>query len=462
VRPIAKLKLIRRIQFYSDHDRIKAYDEYGKAWIEWDRDKIGDAPIVPEACQQWLDESNAGESLPSPINEREVEEAFGDDSERVRLFKTYVNGQWKLWSERTLPLFIANELYDELFTLQQRLSVEGYRWEILCGHLFLSWRHSLGQAVYHPLFITPLSLEFLPETRTITLKPIRSTTVELESLRGLDYDSKEYLLALARKINEADAPLNPWNHNAARGFAATVSGYLSKAAQLETDRYEDVPCSKPPLSDYPVVYNAPIIFVRERRRHFWIEDARSVADRIDQGAEIPAFIQATVRRSDNVETVSGTEPHVGSNFRITPPQLDEDDGELYFPLLHNDQQKEICENLRRQFGVLVQGPPGTGKSQTSANVICDYLARGAKVLVTSQTENALRVLRKLIPAEIRSLCVSHLGNDTESKKQLHEAVVSIGEHLCEKGSQARVDRIRKPKGAIAAWDARRGKQAPSY
>jgi hypothetical protein len=444
-RPIAKLKLVRRIQFDASQERVNAYDEYRKAWIEWDRDTRGDAPIVPEACKDWLDNSQVQESLPFPLKEREVEERFADEPVRVGLLNKYVDGQWTLWSERTLRPFRANELYDELFTLQQRLSVEGDRWEIICGHLFLCWQHSPGQAVYHPLLITPLSLEFLPESRTLTLKPIGSTKVELECLRGLEFDSKEYVLALARQINESEALPNPWSHNVVRGLAATVSGYLSKAAQSETDRYEDPACSKPSLSDLPVVYNAPIIFVRERPRHFWIEDARSVADRIAKGSEIPAFIQATVRSTDSEEAVNGAADNARHDRRTPAPQLDEDDKELYFPLLHNDQQKEICDRLRVQFGVLVQGPPGTGKSQTSANIICDHLARGAKVLVTSQTENALRVLRQLIPAEIRSLCVSHLGNDTESKKQLHEAVISIGEHLSEKGSRARVHHVGKLK-----------------
>lgn len=90
----------------------------------------------------------------------------------------------------------------------------------------------------------------------------------------------------------------------------------------------------------------------------------------------------------------------------------EEEDELYFHSNGTAQQKEIWERLGRQFGVLVQGPPGTGKSHTIANVISAVLASGGKVLVTSQTENALKVLRALIPKEIQSLCVSQLGNDT--------------------------------------------------
>lgn len=54
----------------------------------------------------------------------------------------------------------ANVLYDELFSLHQRLSVEGDRIEIVWGHLFLSWEHSPGNIVYHPLMLTPINLTF--------------------------------------------------------------------------------------------------------------------------------------------------------------------------------------------------------------------------------------------------------------------------------------------------------------
>lgn len=120
------------------------------------------------------------------------------------------------------------------------------------------------------------------------------------------------------------------------------------------------------------------------------------------------------------------------------------EGEAYMlPLEYNEQQKEIVERLKKHFGVLVQGPPGTGKSHTIANIVCSLLARGKRVLVTSQTENALKVLRGHIPEGIRSLCVSQLGNDTEAKRQLKEAVDGIGERLGERGNLVIENNIRQ-------------------
>ncbi|MEI8015298.1 MAG: AAA domain-containing protein [Nitrospira sp.] len=437
-RPSPRPKISKRHRFDDDPARLSLYDEYRKAWINWEKQREKQRPGIPDPLKDWLDLSLGESNLPTPIQEQEREERFEDDQNRQVLLDAYLTTQWPLWADRTLPAYRANELYDQLFSLHQRLSVEGDRWEILWGHLFLNWQHSPGQAIYHPLLLTPIFLEFNPEKRNITLTPSQPTKFDFECLRDLEYNYKDTLLSLARRINESEEPSNPWSHNTVRGLSATVSGYLSSTAESETNLYSDKPVSKPLPSPKPTISNAPIIFVRERVRHFWIEDARKVAAAIAGGAQIPPFIHAAVSDpgKDNALSLALGLPLDGNH------DVEEEDSELYFPLLHNDQQKEIWERLRHQFGVLVQGPPGTGKSHTIANIICDQLARGKKILVTSQTENALRVLRGHIPTAIRSLCVSQLGNDTESKKQLHEAVMEIGQHLAEKGSQARQQRIQ--------------------
>src|SRR5699024_10097318 len=70
--------------------------------------------------------------------------------------------------------------------------------------------------------------------------------------------------------------------------------------------------------------------------------------------------------------------------------------ELYFPLPANEQQVQIIERLQYNYGVTVQGPPGTGKTHTIANLVSHFLSEGKRVLITSQKENALKVLRNKI------------------------------------------------------------------
>ncbi len=183
--------------------------------------------------------------------------------------------------------------------------------------------------------------------------------------------------------------------------------------------------------------------MRERTRRLWVDDAKKVADSIYAGAEIPSFIRSLI-----------ADPHLAESPNpegyADIDNLDEDDGENLLPLEYNAQQEEIVKKLRKHFGALVQGPPGTGKSHTIANLVSSLLARGKKVLVTSQTENALKVLRDQIPKNIQSLCVSQLGSDTESKIQLNEAVESIGKHLDKKKSQIVEQKIQQLKNDLRA------------
>src|SRR5262249_41447167 len=187
--------------------------------------------------------------------------------------------------------------------------------------------------------------------------------------------------------------------------------------------------ARPRAPPVPAIYSAPVIFVRQRARHFWIDDAQKTAESVLAGEELSPFIRSLV-----ADQSAGEPPNLEDGAALAAPFDGPADGALFFPLEYNDKQKEILDRLKERFGVLVQGPPGTGKSHTIANIISSLLARGKRVLVTSQTENALKVLRDLIPPEIRSLCVSQLGSDMESKKQLNDSVVEIGKRLALRNS----------------------------
>ncbi|HKQ92622.1 MAG TPA: AAA domain-containing protein [Blastocatellia bacterium] len=446
------------------HCRIKEFDRGNKsnetnetpeavaedAWLAVYKSSYDDPPPLPPVLKEWVGPSSHPARRPKSLPAREGEERFEDKPSRMTALNNYLENHWDPWAKQVLPLFKANELYDQLFSLHQRLSVEGDRIEILWGHLFLAWNYSAGIKIHHPLLLTPLDLEFNPDRRKITLRPAQSRTTQfdLECLRELDYPNKDKLLKHVAKINSGEAPPDVWNHDQMRGIATTVTGLLSTAPVEDTNLYENRPIAQPPASPIPAIYNAPVIFVRQRARHFWIDDAQKTAESVQAGNELSPFIRSLV-----ADQSAGGAPNLEDGATLQSaggaPNLEEgaelvegtDDGELFFPLEYNDQQKEILDRLKERFGVLVQGPPGTGKSHTIANIISSLLARGKRVLVTSQTENALKVLRDLIPPEIRSLCVSQLGSDAESKKQLNDSVVEIGKRLALRNSREPEERI---------------------
>jgi len=427
--PAPRPSIVQTVPFDADEERVAAYLAYRKSFAAWKEDKTRAKPSLPEILEGWVVEGETDEDQINVIDKREFRENFEDNEWRPVAFQEYVETAWKLWAERVMPVYKANRLYDELYALHQRLSVEGDRIEILWGHLFLAWQYSSDVEIYNPLVVTPLHLHFDPSRRTISLIPSQTipTRIDIDCLANIDYPMADRLIEYVRTMNSSESSIDPWSHNQMRGHASTITAYLSNEGAEKTNRYSEHPCAMPEMHSFPVIYNAPVVFVRERTRRLWVDDAKQVAERVRQESEIPPFIKALVK--DHGQTQADDDnPFVGEI------SFDEDEGEHLLPLLYNDQQEEIVKKLNSHYGVLVQGPPGTGKSHTIANIVCSLLAKGKRVLVTSQTENALRVLRSYIPPEVRSLCVSQLGDDLEAKRQLNEAVDTIGKRLGEKNS----------------------------
>ncbi len=315
--PTSKPSIIRTISFDSGSQRVAAFNKHVESLKQWEESKTGSKPTLPENLIGWIDEAQL-----IPVESRDFEERFDDDKNRVTAFHNYIERAWKLWAERVLPLYRANILYDELFSLHQRLSVEGDRIEIVWGHLFLSWNHSSGNTIYHPLILTPMNLQFYPIRRNMTLSPSQTipTKLDIDCLINLDYPFKDELLKYIRLVNSAESPPDGWNHNQIKGFAGAITGYLSKESAEKTNLYEETSCSRLPVNNQPTIYNAPLIFVRERTRRLWVDDAKKVADSIYAGANVPPFIRSLI-----ADPHSGELPNPEDYADID--SLDEDDGE---------------------------------------------------------------------------------------------------------------------------------------
>ena len=149
----------------------------------------------------------------------------------------------------------------------------------------------------------------------------------------------------------------------------------------------------------------------------WQKELTNIISEIDKGSPIPQTIKALVKDIKIEQKESDLEEW---------KEVGED---LLFPLCANYEQKEIAKRISENYGVVVQGAPGTGKSHTIANLISHLLAHGKRVLVTSQTDRALKVLTDKIPEKIKPLCLSVLGNDNNSLLELNESVKKIIDNM---------------------------------
>lgn len=103
-----------------------------------------------------------------------------------------------------------------------------------------------------------------------------------------------------------------------------------------------------------------------------------------------------------------------------------------FPLPTSEAQNRIAHLLLDQQypAVVCEGPPGTGKTHTIANVICAYLCKGKRVLVTSKNSAALTVLRERLPPSVRDLCVDVSASESTGMRQLQRTVERLAQRIC--------------------------------
>lgn len=99
----------------------------------------------------------------------------------------------------------------------------------------------------------------------------------------------------------------------------------------------------------------------------------------------------------------------------------------------------MLNRLQHDTAVVVQGPPGTGKTHTIANLISALLAIGQRVLVTSQKDQALKVLRDKLPEPVRDLCVLLTDLRRGGTDELERSV----RNLSDRTATSDVDQIRR-------------------
>lgn len=305
----------------------------------------------------------------------------------------------------------CNRLYEEFFYLYQEGQKNEGSFEITFGHGLLAWKRGTEQ-ILHPVLTTRMKIEFDKIKEAFILTPSNKTVLETSLFEGSKECNTKGIFALEEKITRFN--LDPRNIIQTEGTFLKLLSCINVHGKFKKDNFLR---KKIEFQQYPIIYNTSIIFVRKNNVKLWQVEINNIIKAINNGYEIPETIKALV----NEKIVNCSE---------SGNQEWEDVGkDLLFPLPANFEQKEVVKKISQNYGVVVQGPPGTGKSHTIVNLVCHLLAHGKKVLVTSQTSRALKVLTEKIPDEIKPLCISILGSDPDSLSRLNESVKKITENL---------------------------------
>ena len=410
-----------------DLGREGAYED----WIRVERPRRKKPPVPPSTLAPWLNEREVADAaLEAPplkgsiVEEIRSIEQDGNEQETVtrrledypaisRQWELYIENNWWAWALEDRRLLTVQSIYNDLFAAYQTQERLGEAFEVVVGMGLLSWKPPHGPEVRRHVVTGQVTIEFDPKTGVITLAPASDGTrlaLEQDMLEPQDRPLPEIQNGIQQELTELGDEV--WSSGA---LATALNGYFQQLTSSNSLDLAIEPTDGHSDRSQPLMNFAPALLVRKRTERSLVRVFDEIADQLRNGASVPLGVEKLVAIRDDRSSDPNSESG-GSDSAAS---------ELYFPLQANEAQREIARKLETRQGVLVQGPPGTGKSHTIANLICHLLATGKRLLVTSHTARALRVLKGYFPEDISPLCVSLLGDDTVALRELEESVQGI-------------------------------------
>lgn len=427
---------------YDDHLRIQWIDdEAGAARLDRNAGSGGvvfragrvdavDPPELPKLLVGLVDPAMVSDSryrtleLVESVQPGADEDADADFDVRkayeVRQeFAAYL-AKWRRWAEADRKLRPQASLYESLQLMMQELTSRPESVEVVVasGLLGLVGTESTSAVRTH-LVTQSATVERDVRTGDLLVRYAAHAQPRLEDTRllaGNDAFDASGSVALQRSLAD----------RVPSSLAPAVSEFLVEWARTALDVQVDTPDALDrPMSFgdsmHPTLTLAPALVLRKRDSYALLDYyEQMIADLGADGASIPLGLAQLVEPIEPEDRLAWLE-RTGAA----------DSGELaedpMFPLPANAEQSQIVHRLGRDSGVVVEGPPGTGKTHTIANLVSSLLARGQRVLVTSEKSQALRVLRDKLPPELQELCVSITDLSRGGSEELSRSVARIAD-----------------------------------
>lgn len=379
---------------------------------------IEEPPKYPDSLNGWLmDYPSNPKLLCARYNEDESSE---QNIKREDIWKEF-KPQFDEWKSRNKQKLEIENLFRQLYTLSMSKD-ENY--ELVLGHGILAWEtfKKVGSQVKktvinYPLVTIELTITYDPKTKKILMEPVDDKTYQLEDLMLQEYipdltKTKELFSELEYDITQKDSYIgffeNILNQFINPNDKTLVNGKLVEDKQIDPTK---------PTSELRL-FDTWGIFYRKRRQNAELLDLENYINILESknnclDSSLTQFLEDAKTVEENFTSVEYSETAVLQNK------------EILFPLPFNEEQINILNKIENSNSVIVLGPPGTGKSHTIANLVSHFLAKGQRVLVTSQKDQALDVLLNKIPAELRRFCIPILSSVSDGKQKMEEAFIGI-------------------------------------
>jgi very-short-patch-repair endonuclease len=369
----------------------------GEVLLRLPRVSLDPAPELPDLLHGWVtltDRDNS--SLAAPPLRRSIALPSGERvalSERPEVAAAYEDWLpgWQRWAAADRPKRLLQRTYDRLRAMRQQMTESPETVEAVLGGGLLSLP---DHGLYTHVLTHRVAIGIEAETGDAVVSLDLEAVTSLEDnrvLTGLDVFDDGGTAVLRGRIAELD--VRPSSENALTFLKEWTARALLRPVEAAGDW-------EPPSIPTTVISPAPAIVLRRRGAYalqeYYTHIERTLAE---EGEAVPlglAQLVESIEAEDRIAWLEASGATAGADVAEDP----------LFPLPANEEQSQIIGRLRGDTGVVVEGPPGTGKTHTIANLMSALLARGQRVLVTSEKAQALKVLRDKLPAEMQELCVS--------------------------------------------------------
>jgi very-short-patch-repair endonuclease len=405
-------------------------DRPGGSWLQVGRPAPPPPPQVPAAVRRHLVWDLSPQTTPTLVTDADTSLPESVAAE----FNDWYETVWAPWSREAAVAEATRRLHDRLYDLRYKLDIDAARSELVFGHLVLDGTVA-GHRVHYPLVVTPVAIEYDPDSTTVSVTPQGPPRLQPDALAGLDDRRVADLLELGGTGGQVDVDLA--DETERRDFAARAMRRLGLDPIIrDTGDAQQQPDGLPGPRDQeqqPCVLDTGVLFVRPRQRM------------------VRRFLE---RMREQLDTADATAVGALANVLAHEPstlQMPDDDTDawartaerLLMPMATNDAQESIAQRLAAHRSVAVQGPPGTGKTHTIRNLVCHLVAQGRRVLVLAQKEDPLRVLRDGLPEEIQPLCLAILGRSADQLVQLQTAARELSDRAATLDQDAEAERVRE-------------------
>ena len=359
--------------------------------------------------------------------------------------------KWMAWKQQRERLEPVQNMYNRLFSISQKIKNDGDAYEVLLVVGLLSTqiisgtKKSQGTETHH---YKPVYRHIVSSSCVVSIDNTKTGTIKIRPTE----DGVKFHLEADSMFKQADLPsINSkvkqdlehientfWGDNSLKTcLHSWINDWRSEA------QFQDV--LTPPRaateqnensSTPPILYYAPAIILRKRQHRSF----DTFCDKVDSLCEMGQAPQTQAFRS-LFSGQSSSSTHSGDGTPPLPPI--QDNVEPYFPLPSNQEQRKIIDEHEKHPIIVVQGPPGTGKTHSIANVVSHLLASGKKILVTSEKDRALDVLKSKLPLEIQNLCVEILGRDSSAFAKQKQCIESINSEKHDYNAEAQKKQIQK-------------------